>query len=174
MDSVGWRAHATPIRHQSSGLIEGRPTSSGEPVSTVSEAQASPKRQLVPIEAYRKPVHTKLLCLRCDLKPDGYSGQSELRRHILRAHALATRKWKCIDISEDGKFLEGCRTCRNGKLYGAYYNAAAHLRRRHFALLDGHTKSGEELSMDVLKKWMQEVEVEYEIGQDMSDPERVL
>ncbi|KAL8990179.1 MAG: hypothetical protein Q9177_001097 [Variospora cf. flavescens] len=165
MDSVGWRANATPSRNQSPGLNEGRPTSSGEQVSTVSEAQASPKRQLVPIEAYH-----------------GYSGESELRRHILRAHALVTRKWKCIDISEDGKFLEGCRTCRNGKLYGAYYNAAAHLRRRHFApnsaggdkdqLSDGHTKSGEEPSMDVLKKWMQEVEVEHEIGQNMSDPER--
>lgn len=77
----------------------------------------------------------------------------------------------CIDISPDKTFLANCKACRNGKRYGANYNAAAHLRRSHFNPCqrgrDGRGKDSERRggkgggnhpSMEILKHWMEQRE----------------
>ena len=83
--------------------------------------------------------------------------------------------WVCVDKSEDGKFLADCESCQKGKAYSADYNAAAHLRRKHFVAkpkvrgkssrnpeLRGGKSGGAFPPMDVLKQWMKEVEVDAE------------
>ncbi|KAI4173797.1 MAG: hypothetical protein LQ346_008355 [Caloplaca aetnensis] len=100
-----------------------------------------------------------------------------------RAHGQVQIRWKCVDISDDGKFLASCKACSSGKLYGAYYNAAAHLRRAHFEpkvrgrrisqLPEGTNKpaKGTPASMETLKMWMQEVEVQRGMEEDEPDVE---
>jgi hypothetical protein len=78
--------------------------------------------------------------------------------------------WVTVDSSVDGSFLKSCKQCRAGKKYGAYYNAAAHLRRAHFnPRKRGRKSKGEEKRggkaggdwppMESLKlHWMKEVE----------------
>ena len=121
-------------------------------------------------------VHLKIVCLKCDQNPDGYRSEHELRRHMERAHVLVQNKWQCVDISPGGDFLANCKACKNGKLYDAYYNAAAHLRRVHFYPKTGSRKGpcspygisgkSESIPMETCKMWMREVEVENDMNQD--------
>jgi hypothetical protein len=72
----------------------------------------------------------------------------------------------------DKKFLANCKHCRNKKVYGAYYNAAAHLRRAHFHPRKrgrkgkndekrGGIGGGDHPPMEHLKQhWIKEVEVD--------------
>ncbi|KAM0353733.1 hypothetical protein ACHAP4_007985 [Fusarium culmorum] len=53
--------------------------------------------------------------------------------------------------------FNGCKACLAQKRYGAYYNAAAHLRRAHFRPHRVGKASGDWPSMSVLKDWMREV-----------------
>ena len=120
---------------------------------------------------YIRPSHPKIMCSHCSEYPDGFRGEHELRRHTERAHALIRKVWVTVDSSPDKKFLAACKQCRSGKMYGAYYNAAAHLRRAHFHPRKrgrkgkhdekrGGKGGGDDPPMDVLKqKWMKEVEV---------------
>ncbi|KAL9616526.1 MAG: hypothetical protein Q9160_008619 [Pyrenula sp. 1 TL-2023] len=114
---------------------------------------------------------TKAFCPHCPDQTDGFHGDHELRRHIDRVHSSIRKVWVCKDISPDGKFLSKCKACRNGKTYGANYNAAAHLRRTHFFPCKkgrggrgkgnekrGGKGGGTEPSMDVLKHWMIQVD----------------
>ncbi|KAL8898548.1 MAG: hypothetical protein Q9207_006645 [Kuettlingeria erythrocarpa] len=100
-----------------------------------------------------------------------------------RAHGQVQIRWKCVDISDDGKFLASCKACKSGKLYGAYYNAAAHLRRAHFKpkvrergksqlfeITSGQA-TGTQVPMETLKMWMQEVEVRHDMEEDEPDAE---
>ena len=120
---------------------------------------------------YIRPSHPKIMCPHCSEYPDGFRGEHELRRHAERAHALVRKVWVTVDASLDKKFLANCKQCRSGKMYGAYYNAAAHLRRAHFHPRKrgrkgkhdekrGGKGGGDDPPMDILKqKWMKEVEI---------------
>jgi hypothetical protein len=93
-----------------------------------------------------------------------------------RSTERSRRGYVCIDASSDGKFLSKCRHCRKGKVYGAYYNAAAHLRRAHFHPRNlgrknrneekrGGVGGGDDPPMDHLKQyWIKEIEVDEEAG----------
>ncbi|CAO2656973.1 Nn.00g057760.m01.CDS01 [Neocucurbitaria sp. VM-36] len=121
---------------------------------------------------YVRPQHPKIMCQYCSERPEGFRGTHELDRHIARAHATRRKGFICIDFSPDKKFLANCKHCRNKKVYGAYYNAAAHLRRAHFHPRKrgrkgkndekrGGIGGGDHPAMEYLKQhWIKEVEVD--------------
>ena len=122
------------------------------------------------------------MCQYCNERPNGFRGTHELDRHIARAHATIRKGFICIDASPNKKFLANCKHCRNGKAYGAYYNAAAHLRRAHFHPRKrgpkgkrdekrGGIGGGDDPPMDILKQfWIKEIEV-VEPKQSSSSPQ---
>jgi hypothetical protein len=131
---------------------------------------------------YQRPKHERVSCAFCTECPEGFRGQHELGRHHDRQHKEIVKKWVCVDPA-DGVInpifrpvnpLSKCKACSTlKKKYGAYYNAAAHLRRAHFKPKPrGRGKSAkvEEKSekrggkgggdwppMIELKRWMKEV-----------------
>ncbi|EAW24495.1 uncharacterized protein NFIA_040710 [Aspergillus fischeri NRRL 181] len=127
---------------------------------------ANIKNTLSPRASVQRPM---LYCHLCNDQAEGFHGEHELRRHIDRVHAQVRKVWVCVDISPDKTFLANCKACRNGKRYGANYNAAAHLRRAHFQPCQrgrggrgkdsekrGGKGGGNHPPMEVLKHWMQE------------------
>ena len=115
---------------------------------------------------------SQIKCNQCNVFPGGFRGEHELQRHVERAHATRRKAWVCVDASPGKAMLAGCKDCRSRKLYGAYYNAAAHLRRVHFnprhrgaqsrsgrAQRRGSISEGTIPPMKALKNWMEEVEV---------------
>ena len=120
---------------------------------------------------YQRPTHEKIKCELCNLKPDGYRGPHELRRHMDNKHGATRKVWICVDRSPDQKFLSNCKQCKEKKTYGAYYNAACHLRRIHWHPREKGKKSdkagkgrggnggGDDPPMEFLKLWMEEIYV---------------
>ncbi|UKZ96143.1 uncharacterized protein TrAFT101_010943 [Trichoderma asperellum] len=119
------------------------------------------------------------LCPHCNEYPNGFRGDHELRRHTKAKHRSIVKKWRCRDPTKFGIFTElrtlyslsKCKACASGKLYGAYYNAAAHLRRTHFTVKptrarggssnrNGGRGGGDWPAMKHLKLWFEEVTVE--------------
>ncbi|KAL9122924.1 MAG: hypothetical protein Q9187_000521 [Circinaria calcarea] len=130
-------------------------------------------KEVMPISKtpHSRPIHEKVKCTKCNEKPDGFRGPHELQRHIDRAHRMLRKVWICVDVSQNKDFLANCKACRQKKTYGAYYNAAAHLRRTHFNKRQkgrkgkgkneekrGGKGGGEYPAMDVLKMWMKEID----------------
>jgi hypothetical protein len=130
---------------------------------------------------YIRPSHPKIRCPQCDDRPMGYRGTHELERHMARAHNPTRKGFICVDASPDKKFLADCKQCRSKKVYGAYYNAAAHLRRAHFHPRKRGRKSktdekrggmggGDDPPMDYLKQhWIRDIEVKNKTTQPLED-----
>lgn len=135
----------------------------------------------IPKMPYQRPKHERVYCNKCEDHPDGFRGEHELRRHQDRQHKLVVTKYICVEpaaLSPDDPRpvtpLSKCKACHSQKKkYGAYYNAAAHLRRAHFrpkpksrakgSKLDeksqkrGGKGGGDWPTMPQLKRWMREV-----------------
>lgn len=131
-------------------------------------------------KAKQKPKYPKLRCDRCNEIPDGFRGDHELRRHISAKHVQVVKKYVCRDPTEVGLPtdlkvlypLSRCKACASGKQYGAYYNAAAHLRRTHFRVRPNRGRAGTAIGerrggkgggdwppMAELKAWFEEIHV---------------
>lgn len=129
---------------------------------------------------YQRPKHDRVFCKQCENHSEGFRGEHELRRHQDREHKSTVKKWMCIEPADGANHpkpvvpLSKCKACYNQKKkYGAYYNAAAHLRRAHFkpkakgrgktskaddAEKRGGKGGGDWPQMSELKYWMKEVE----------------
>lgn len=113
---------------------------------------------------YQRPPLRRVYCSHCTDYPEGFRGEHELRRHTHARHAAMVRRWICREPPRRHPNqpwttvpLNTCKSCMAQKSYGAYYNAAAHLRRAHFPPTLNGKSASDWPSMSVLKEWMQEV-----------------
>ncbi|KAK5654951.1 hypothetical protein OQA88_6708 [Cercophora sp. LCS_1] len=125
--------------------------------------------------SYQRPPLRRVYCTKCNEYPEGFRGEHELRRHTDAKHAALVRRWVCTepqgqppDAPQPVVPLGKCKACVTQKRYGAYYNAAAHLRRAHFNPHRGGKASGDWPPMTILKDWMREVRHSIDV-QDQDD-----
>ncbi|KAI9155437.1 hypothetical protein HJFPF1_08020 [Paramyrothecium foliicola] len=181
------KAAIAPKPSQGRGNIASDGSGTSLQQSTKSEMKLSSKL------TYQRPKHPKVFCTQCSDHPEGFRGDHELRRHINAKHEGVVKKFVCRDPSTVGIAtnvavrypLSKCKACVSGKQYGAYYNAAAHLRRTHFKPKASRGKNkgandekrggkggGNWPCMSDLKAWFEEVHVaanQATVGTDEED-----
>ncbi|KAK3363043.1 hypothetical protein B0T25DRAFT_595969 [Lasiosphaeria hispida] len=124
--------------------------------------------------SYQRPPLRRVHCTKCQEYPEGFRGEHELRRHNDAKHAALVKRWVCTEPQDQPNSpqpavpLAKCKACVTQKRYGAYYNAAAHLRRAHFNPHRGGKASGDWPPMTILKDWMREVRQSIDV-QDQDD-----
>jgi len=184
-EALARQNYAAKSRHlqpkPATGAIKHDPA---DPVNNAKDGKA-----VIAKTKYERPKHPKVLCNQCNEHPEGFRGEHELRRHTEAKHKSMVKKWVCRDPDLLGiphaetavKPLKDCKQCSQNKPYGAYYNAAAHLRRTHFKVKpkkgaagskNGQNKPADEEKekrggkgggdwpcMSELKHWMVEVTV---------------
>ena len=126
--------------------------------------------------SYQRPPLRRVYCTKCQEYPEGFRGEHELRRHNDAKHAALVKRWVCAEPQDQGLNspppvipLSNCKACLTQKKYGAYYNAAAHLRRAHFNPNRGGKASGDWPPMTILKDWMREVRQSIDAAHDQDD-----
>lgn len=164
---------------------------SSQSMSRLDSKDGSQDKVAISKPTYQRPKHERVYCKQCDSHTDGFRGEHELRRHQDREHKVMVKKWICVeptgrDHPKPETPLSKCKACGvHKKKYGAYYNAAAHLRRTHFKPKakgnrknpktdDGERRGGKGGGdwppMSELKHWMKEVEeVGYGLDQSQQD-----
>lgn len=125
---------------------------------------------------YTRPPLRRVYCTKCKEYPEGFRGEHELRRHNDAKHAALVKRWVCSEPQSYNAgsphpvvSLSKCKACVTQKRYGAYYNAAAHLRRAHFNPNRGGKASGDWPPMTILKDWMREVRQSVDANDQESD-----
>lgn len=188
--SLSARAKETLQRQNARGLqtlLKPKPAAELKALESQQNAKKDGKTAIAKAK-YVRPRQPKVYCHECGDHPEGFRGEHELRRHRDAKHPQqgVVKKWICIDPRSVGlpinvpvvNALDKCKACNSQKKYGAYYNAAAHLRRTHFkekpsrkhkngtgagARGDeerrGGKGGGDWPPMPELKNWMQEVYV---------------
>lgn len=163
-DGRNYSVHPKPRRH-----------TLGEPplyLRNADQMMASPTSQ-ARFKAYPRIPLRRVYCAKCNEYPEGFRGDHELRRHNDAKHASLVKRWVCKEPDpqiqptlQPAIPLSKCKACIARKQYGAYYNAAAHLRRAHFNPHRGGKASGDWPSMGILKDWMEEVRQVADAPQD--------
>ncbi|KAI0109552.1 hypothetical protein GGR51DRAFT_569838 [Nemania sp. FL0031] len=125
--------------------------------------------------SYQRPPLRRVYCTKCNEYPEGFRGEHELRRHTDAKHAALVKRWVCTEPPNPTPNapqplipLSKCKACVTQKKYGAYYNAAAHLRRAHFHPHRSGKASGDWPPMSILKDWMREVRQSIDINENDS------
>ncbi|KAI2621081.1 hypothetical protein GGR54DRAFT_87781 [Hypoxylon sp. NC1633] len=123
--------------------------------------------------SYQRPPLRRVFCTKCNEYPEGFRGEHELRRHNDAKHASLVKRWVCTEPQNSSPSsphpvipLSKCKACVTQKRYGAYYNAAAHLRRAHFHPHRSGKASGDWPPMTVLKDWMREVRQSIDVNEN--------
>ncbi|KAI1336462.1 hypothetical protein F5Y15DRAFT_427102 [Xylariaceae sp. FL0016] len=123
--------------------------------------------------SYQRPPLRRVFCTKCNEYPEGFRGEHELRRHTDAKHAALVKRWVCTEpqtLSSNAPQplipLSKCKACVTQKRYGAYYNAAAHLRRAHFHPHRSGKASGDWPPMTILKDWMREVRQSIDVNEN--------
>ncbi|MCJ1398529.1 hypothetical protein MMC11_001729 [Xylographa trunciseda] len=166
------RLIAPKLSEEEAALSQQSPTSDHQMIRIKSADGSSKELMAIARNNCSRPQKEKVKCTLCYKRPDGFRGDHELRRHYERHHCVYRKVWVCIDSSDDKTRLAKCKACCAQKQYGAYYNAAAHLRRVHFHPRPkgrkvkgtaeerrGGKGGGDSPPMEFLKSWMEEREV---------------